>query len=282
MVKWCLADVGLSTAPLAAPLHLSGTTHVTDQSWLAELAFEGVFANFDSTFDEVGDGHARTSWTIAGTRAGGKAFTVTRSNRWASFDDIAGDPASDVAIAVDQIVNNEFEKVKVNRVAFSSVVSTKFSQVSITSVEVSVNGKKYTKPATLKVKAGDSLKVRVTLRPYQSSATSKVTLAVKVPKKAAGTVGSLDVTGGFGGSDSADDEGGGEGCLLTAKGCDTESGPQSLNGVIRSITSAPHNNDLSAGLVLESEKSGKTQTASTTKRQTSVVTGQRSIQVQVK
>lgn len=258
----------------------TGRTRVTDASWLPGLAPYAVLANFDSTFDEVGDGSATSAWTIAGIRAGAKAFSVTRTNRYAARDDIAVQPAFDLAYAVDAVVNNEFERVKIKKVTFDSSVTTKFRTSRITKVAVSVNGGRYRSAATLKVTPEALLKVRVTLQGYQSATTHRVTVKVKVPKKSNGTFGVLEVTGGADTSQSAGKADDTSSCLLAVDGCDTQQA-QSFTGVLKDLVSAARNDDVSVSLDLESENSNKVLTASGSKRFASVVTGAHGIEVTV-
>ena len=72
-----------------------------------------------------------------------------------------------------------------------------------------------------------------------------------VPKKARGRSGALLAVGGVdlaGSVGYEEDE-----CVLFGEGCD-ESSASSLNGLIKSLTSAPKNNALQAQLVLEDEE----------------------------
>ena len=169
-------------------------------------------------------------------------------------DDVAFEPSIDIASAADALVNNEFEKVTVDNVTFGSTAKTKFDQLNITKLQVSVNGGKYSSAKQLRVKVGDKLKLRVTLRPYRSATTKTTTLALTVPKSAKGQSGSLSATGGvdlaFGGDeDDIDSE-----CLLVGNCPAEEEG--SLDAVIKSITSAPRNDAVVADLTLESEEGG--------------------------
>jgi len=256
-----------------------GVTRVTDPALLPGLAPFAVVANYDATFDEIGDGRATSTWTIAGTRARGVPFTVTRSNRWASRIDIAAEPAFDLGYALDQLVNNEFEKVTVRRVTFGSSVATAYRRLRIVDLAVSVNGGRYLKPQVLRVKAGSRLRVRVSMRPFQSTSVRTATLELTVPKGAGGQAGALEVVGGVDLAQVGVSED--PGCLLSEAGCGSEP-EESLNGIIRAITSAPRNDDLVARLTLNPvEEPGFPAAATAKTRQTSVVVGQRGVQVEV-
>lgn len=256
----------------------SGTTQVTDPSWLATATFYGVFANTDATFDEAGDGRATSTWTITGTRAGGKPFALTRANRWASRVDIAGAPALDAALAVDAIVGNEFEKVKVAKVTYRADMNTAFQQSRITKIAVAVNKGAFATPRSLTVRVGDTLRVKVTMTEFQSSKTTTATISVKVPAKSYGSRGSLQALGGQSGGQASDEEADSS-CLLVGDGCAAQ--PQSLDAVVKAIKTAPRNDDLMIRLGLESETE-KTYAATGKATQKSVVTGSRSIPVSVR
>ncbi len=175
----------------------TGTSKIVDQTSLPGLLANAVFANQDAVFDEWADGKARSDWTITGRRAGDVPFSVSRSNLWASQGDVTIEPAEDLAIAADSLVNNEFEKVTIDNVTFGSDMSTTFQQLHITKLEVMVAGGKYTSAKTVRVKAGTKLKVRVSTRPYRSTTTTVNTLGLVVPKSAKGKSGDLSVIGGI-------------------------------------------------------------------------------------
>jgi hypothetical protein len=272
------ADLTTTVRNLDTNASRTGTTRVVEQTALAEILFYAVVGNQDGVFDEVGDGRARSDWTITGRRVGGKTFTISRSNLWASLDDVSLEPAIDAALAADALINNEFEKVTIDNVTFGSDMATKFEQLHITKMEVARPGGNYTSAKSLAVKAGERLKVRVSTRPYRGTTTTTKTLYLTVPKSAKGKSGLLSVAGGL------DLAGGGEpdeGCLFEPEGCsDDDEG--SLDQVIKGITSAPKNNAIVAQLDLESDDSDAIQTVKATKHHTLTVTGERGILIAVR
>lgn len=255
----------------------TGTTQVVDPVYLPGLAQYAVVANYDATFDEYGDGRATSSWTVSGKRSGGLPFSVRRSNRWASQDDIAGEPAMEMAMAVDALINNEFEEVTIDEIRYHSWISTTFQQLQITGMAVSVNGGPYASPRALRVKPGATLKVRVTLRPYRSSATRTSVVTVKVPRQARGQ-GALAVTGGLDLAEGGDEED--LGCLFDEEACSGEEA-DSLDAVLESITSVAHNNDLRVDLMLGSGGPGGSTARSATVRQPYTVSGERATPIVV-
>jgi hypothetical protein len=272
-----LADVTTDITNLDTGRQRKGVTKVADQNFLSTATILGTWANYDSTFDEVGDGVATSEWTISGTRAGGEAFTVTRANRWSDQYDVATPPTFDVGEAADALVTNEFEPVTIDSVAFTSTVSSKFDQLSITKLAVSVNGGKYTAAKSLRLKVGDKLKLKVTLRPYRSTTTKTTTIALTVPKTAKGQSGVLSASGG---SDLGSDEDFDLKCYLTGDCAEDEEG--SLDSVINSITDAPRNDAVVADLSVESDEGDETSVATATKLKTRTVSGSRSIEVSIR
>ena len=255
----------------------TGRTTIVDQNFLPGILFNAVIANADSTFDEIGDGTATSDWTISGKRDGDVPFSVRRRNLWASQDDVAADPAFEVAAAADALVNNEFENVTIDRVSYASKMATKFQQMHITRMEVKVGAGAYSSARSLTVAPGARLTVRISLRPYRSTTTSTRTLALTVPRNATGKTGALTAIGGVTlaelGSEIEEE------CLFEPALCTEEDG--SLDTVIAGLTSAPLNASVTARLDLESETSEAIQTVSSTRLHPLTVTGERSIEIAV-
>jgi len=257
-----------------------GTSRILAQPYLPDLVTQAVYANQDRVFDEWADGTARSGWTIKGTRAGGKPFSVTRNNRWASQGDVTVGPANDVARATDQLVNNQFEDVSIDSVSFNSSMSTTFQQLHISKVQVKVGGAKtFTTPKSLRVEVGTKLTVKVSLSPYRSTSATTVTYSLTVPKSARGQSGLLVTGGGVdlgSGADSDDLD-----CLLFGE-CSTGADGSSLNGIIKGIESAPKNNRVLSQLEFESDETGETRIAAAAgATQKLTVTGEQDIAVRV-
>lgn len=260
-----------------------GTTRVLDQQYLPGLMPSAVFTNQDAVFDEWSDGTSTNSWTISGRRVGGVPFKVTRANRWASQSDVTVDPAFDIAEATDALVNNDYEEVTIDSVAYDQTLAIRFQQSHITRVRVAVDGAPYSTAKVVRVKPGDKLTVRVDLSPYRSTTGTYTKLRMTVPKSAAGRRGEVFVAGGMdlageGGDESLE-------CLLIGD-CDEDETAGSLNAVISSLTSAPRNDALVAQLNLEPDEEDEDKVsppaAKASALQPLTVTGQRSIQIAVR
>ena len=254
----------------------TGTTQVSNLNFLSGLLPDIVNAGQDAVFDERGDGVATSAWTIRGTRAGGQPLVVSRSNSWASRYDITEDPAYDLAFAADQIVNNDYENVKIDSITFDSTMKTKYHQRHITTMSVSVNGGKFSTAKRLNVKVGDKLRLHVGLKEYRGIGTKYTTIALTVPKKAKGQVADLSVVGGVDLNNAGDSED----CLFDDDCTASPSG--SLNKIISSITSAPRNNTVVAQLSYDNDNGDTVTAAQSVKANTLTVTGGRGIVVRVR
>jgi hypothetical protein len=256
-----------------------GETRAADRNLLPAITAFGLLANYDATFDEIGNGRATLDWTITGRRAGNKPFTLTRGNKFASLEDVSGEAVSDPALDVEALLYNEFEPVTIDRVSVLSNISTEYRHFTITKMAVSVDGGAFTTPRVLRVKAGSTLRIRTTMRRYQSSHTRTSTLTVTVPASGKGRAGSLLVTGGAELAQGGEKE---EGCLISPELCEEQT-ESSLDALLSGLATDWRNDDLAAQLVLEPTNGGTRVVRRTAKqRQTYVVYGGRELAVEVR
>ena len=258
-----------------------GETRIADKTQLPALTAFGILANYDATFDEIGDGRANTDWTITGRRAGGKPFTLTRGNKIASRFDIGGEAAFDPAYAVDTLLANEFEPVTIDKVDFRSTISSTYRDYTITKMAVSVDGGKYTTPRLLRVKGGALLRIRVTLRPYRSTELETSTLTMRVPRQK-GRVGTLRVTGGASLAQGGDEGEKEEGCLIAPETCE-DTGEPTLSSILSDLANEGRNDLVAARLVLEADRPGqKTISKTGRKRVAEIVYGGKALAIQIR
>ncbi len=174
----------------------TGKTNVVDQRYVPGLSLWSILSAYDATFDEIGDGTATTGWTIYGTRANGEPFEVKRWNKWSSRWDIAFEGPFEVAIAADQLFNNPYEEISIDRIGFTSKVETTYRKLHLVDAQVSVNGGKFRSPRRMTVPPRALLTVRAELGSVRSSARKYVDFTVRVPKGTAGSRGYLYLDGG--------------------------------------------------------------------------------------
>jgi hypothetical protein len=255
-----------------------GQTLAADRVQLPAITAFGLLANYDATFDEIGDGRASLDWTITGRRAGNRPFTLTRGNTFASRQDVSFEAAVDPASAVEALLDNEFEPVTIDRVSVLSAISTKYRQLTITKIETSVNGGTFSTPRVLRVKGGSTVQIRVTMRPYQSTQLTTTTLSMIVPR-AKGRVGSLLVTGGAELAAGGDEE---EGCLISPELCE-EQDEGSLDALLNGLATDWRNDEVAARLVLAPGDNGSGVLRKTTKKRAAeVVYGEKELAIEIR
>lgn len=254
----------------------TGTTQVAQPDYTSAAAVYGLWSNYDSTFDKWGKGLTTATWTLQGTRAGGNAFSLSRTNMWSDLGDATYDPPFELAGAVDSLLSNEYEPVKITSINVKSSVTSAYDRYRITKLAVSVNGGKYKNVSAITVKPKAKLKVRVTMRGYKSSVDRNVVLNLKVAKRYAKQTGTITVQGGLSAASSlyGDPD---LSCLLMD--CDESDG--SLDSIMSDITSPPRNNvvraDLDFGENEEDEFTGDARTFAA-----APVTGEKVIVIKVK
>ncbi len=257
-----------------------GGVRVVESGYLPALAYYGLQSGFDAAIDRAGGGSTKVTWTISGTRRNGAPFTVRRSDRFADISDVASDPSYDLAITLDALLNNPYENVRVTAVDFTASVRESVRRLRVVSTSVSVNGGAFRNVGQLKVRPGDSLRVRTTLQPYQSAKKVVVLSALKVPAGTSGAFGTLGIAGGglAGGDGSSAD------CLFQEGGCTGKEGMTSVKQLLADITSRPGNDALEVALRFDEGTVPKNTPAVTyvATSLTQVVSGSRDIAIEVR
>jgi hypothetical protein len=260
---------------------LQGRTDTTDERFLATSTLFHVLGSIDSGFDQAGANHSRTSWTISGTRSGGRSFSVTRTNRWADQLDSSLAPAFELAAAQDTILTNEFEAVRIRNVSFRIDISPRFDQETVEQRLVAVNNGTLRERDEITVRPGDRIRVRTVSRPYRSRTARSLDYELRVPAGTPSGDLSLDVIAGNPEPVDGGIEGGtGEPvitCLLQAdRGCARpRPTADSLDTVLTDLRTAPQNNALTVSLSrLDEEGAPSAAIRSSTKLLRRVVTGE--------
>ena len=275
-----MAEVTTTIGNSVTGVRRTGTTQVAAPDFLPGIALFAALSNYDHVFDEIGDGRASSRWTITATRAGGRTFTVSRTNQWASTEDIAWEPALDLAYTLDALLSQEDEPVTVQKVDLRSNITSDFRQYRVSKVEVAVGKGAYRSAQAVTVRAGSTIKVRTTLRSYRSDAVKRVVSRLKFPARTQGQDGFLEISGGL--DSFGPEEGEDEGCLLDPSACQ-EDLPSSLDGLVKQITTAPRNNHLLVSLYLGSEETETYAPVRTLRdRQRYTVKGSRGVAVRVR
>ncbi|NYJ01445.1 F0F1-type ATP synthase membrane subunit c/vacuolar-type H+-ATPase subunit K [Nocardioides thalensis] len=174
--------------------HRVGETDVFLDDALASVAFGGMVGNHDSVMDYYGPGSESQDWEIEGTDEKGNVFSISYSDLFQSSYDIAYDAS--YALADTLYVMSQMNDVAITSVTSTAVASDDDSVYRVRKVEQKVGGEwvLLDNEERVKVKAGTTLNLRATLVNGGDQVT--VPLSWAVPKKAAGTRGSLEVAGG--------------------------------------------------------------------------------------
>jgi hypothetical protein len=182
---------------------IEGTSHVSVNEWLSDIAVATAASVNDRSLDHAGKGSAVASWTIHGLRRNGDPFTVTSGDRYADRYDIAGAPLMDLAYQLYSLTDNETERVTITSVATSTSFDDDASRWRIGKAYWKTGGQwqRITARRPVVVKAGSSRAVRVELLARDHDARF-TTLKVAAPAKAANKLGQLVLSGG---SDSDDE-----------------------------------------------------------------------------
>lgn len=178
----------------------TGRTWINRSTDVADLAPFHVLANMDRVLDKIGEGRTQLTWTATGSTRGGDTWKLTRRNRFASRYDASFESIFEMLDWLYAINGNRFTKATFARVQVTSTVNETFERLRLGTVRVAVNGGAYRNIAALsrlRVRAGDTIRVRVPLKRYQHQNVSRtVNLRLTVPGRLAGRSIRLGVFGG--------------------------------------------------------------------------------------
>ncbi len=219
----------------------TGDTYVSVPDFLPDATALAELANQDRVFDRAGQGSSLVHVIIDGTTAGGEPFTLVRTNRFASPDDISFESVFEMYDDVAAIIGNDFTDVTVDSVRIATAMDPVNRAFSVGKVERK-SGATYTRlvaSSVIKARAGSTVALRVTLNSRRNAFGSKVVMVhVKVPSARVGAFGALDV-----GQNSDGEPGFGDVGTSSAA-------PSSFDGLLAQLASAPRNDQLRAEIDL--------------------------------
>lgn len=177
-----------------------GRTWVNRSTDVPDAAFFHVLANLDRMLDKLGAGRVQLTWAAEGTRSNGSSFKITRHNRFSDQDDVAVASVLEMFDWLWLISNNRFTDVEFDRIRVTGSVAENFQQLRFGTVRVAVNNGSYRRIDAidrLRVRAGDTIKVRVPLIKHRQEAVDRtINLRMTVPARLAGQSMRLGVFGG--------------------------------------------------------------------------------------
>lgn len=226
----------------------TGTTHITVADAFPDIAMAHLLANQDRLFDGIGKGSGRTAWDLSGTREDGTAFTLHRSDVYADTGDISFATAIDLYDALSRLAFNGVEDISLDDVEVTTSLARTFDRYLVRRVQARQGGAWVTvdQNDTLRLRAGRTQRLRVRLVSPVSGARN-VVLEVPVPRRSAGLFGTLDVYGGNTGLFPEEEFFGADPFAGTG------TGESSVDEVLRSIRTEPHNDQVVAHLAFYDE-----------------------------
>ncbi|MBA2615598.1 MAG: hypothetical protein H0U90_07445 [Actinobacteria bacterium] len=238
---------GPPTTPIRSVLSASdrgnfrnGGTDVVLPELVPTATFFHLLSNVDSTYDSIGRGTAALNWTFEGRRADGSPWRLSRGNLIASRFDVAIESADAIAFQLDMLQSNPSERVEVTSVQVEGAVETAVRQYTLTRVLVAKGARAPFKRVrrAIGVEPGMLLRVRSFLKHFESGATRRLDLRVRVPRRGA-PFGALQIGGGmFRGGEECE----GEECGEAMFG--------SFDALLAALQNAPRNDVLVARLRL--------------------------------
>ncbi|HEU5042812.1 MAG TPA: hypothetical protein VFT75_01605 [Nocardioidaceae bacterium] len=255
----------------------TGTTSISVPDAVPDIATMHLMADQDRVFDGVGAGSGTVSWVIRGQRQDGTDFRLRRTDVYADPADLSGSSAFSLYDTLSQLEANGSENITISSVRTRSVLDRDYRHYLIGRVQVRWAGRWVTADpnGVLPVRAGHLLRMRAQLT-STSLGNRWVRVSVRVPHRAAGKIGALDVFGG----NSGDTSGLGDLFGLSGGGLflDSSQPAPGFGAVLRQLRRAPHHDDVVATLSLFSRR-GPDMTRTGTRSAGQVVDGGVSLQV---
>ncbi len=251
----------------------TGTTRISMPDSVPDMAAFHLLVDQDRVFDAISGGSAQVGWTVTGTRADGRTFTFTRSDRFANQYDISFEPTWDLYDQLAQMHFNDVENITLDSIRTTSSMTRKYSAYSIAKVRI-LMGKRWQDLRTdrpLFLRGGTTRKFRVLLTSKQLG-PARVQLVLPVPKQIGRKSGMLEILGG------GSYYGGGEGEFSEA-GYVGATGPETFDALLRRLRETPRNDQVLANLTLY-KRSGLVIKRSARAGTQAVVTGGVAVEVQ--
>jgi SpoIVB peptidase S55 len=260
----------------------TGTTFVNMDADLPTIAALHLLANFDRTFQKIGEGTSLVTWTVTGKTSAGTSFKFTRTNRFASQFDVSFESIFEMLSFLSQIQEQPLVDVHFSKVTITASEQELFRQYRIdkvlqktgTNTYVEVNSRR-----PIRVRAGGSVRLRVRLAPFRNRGPARnFDFTYRIPTNRAGSSGAFKVVGG------ASSFFGNSFCLFEPGACGGGGGATKFSQILKALGRQPRNDQLIATMIIgpSPRKSGSKPVVTKQVRiATQVVTGARFIPVKV-
>lgn len=204
------------------------TTIVREPALFRPLALAALLEAIDRTLDEYTPGTAQVTLSI---RAEGLGAPLVRKNLFYSDKDIAAEALAEVGEAIDLVVGNDFQELKIAAVG----IEVLYTPASLVAKVVKARAERE------RVRPGERIRVEVELRPFRRPAIA-VPFVIDLPEDLTPGRLVLTIRGGYSPPRKEEgEEGEGAGGFL---GFFQTTTPGSLAEEIEAFTGRPRNNDL--------------------------------------
>ncbi|MEA2486501.1 MAG: hypothetical protein QOF16_155 [Actinomycetota bacterium] len=249
----------LSTAPPTIPITSSftatdygrtrqGESDVVLQDFIPDITLFHMAENLAVVFDQEAGGSSSINWTVTGTRADGSTWQLNRSDLFASDYDIPFSSFYELLDELYSIEYNRFENVTFTGISASGSVQKDANYYKITHVQWSTDGSNFKGGRHVHVAPGDIVSLQVTLSSEDGAVPDKVVaMSLQIPDKRVRS-GEISITGGARSSRSL---------CFGGRGCGRDNRPKSFDELLAQLQDAPHNNDLTASLLMGSGLKGQ-------------------------
>jgi SpoIVB peptidase S55 len=175
-----------TTAPDTGHERLDTRTDVVhtlnpEDDWFPFVAFAHSFANIDATFDQISGGSSTMSWTLQGTRgASGKPWSLTRSNRFTSEQDISYGSVDELIRMLLILGRQNLVEVEFGDVDIEVSVERTVREYKLDRVQWSLNGGPFHRAKRMRARPGARIAVRaqLTASPGQNTRTARMSFRV--------------------------------------------------------------------------------------------------------
>jgi SpoIVB peptidase S55 len=227
----------------------TGTTQVNQDVDLPSIAAVHLLANLDRTVQKIGEGTSLVSWTVTGRTGGGKPFTLSRTNRFASQFDVSFDSIFEMLDFLSIIQGQPFVEAHFSTTTITASADEVFRRYRIDKVLRKTGANTYTEVSSrrpIRVRAGGTVQIRVRLTPYKNRGpVQNVDFSYRIPSDRAGSGGALEVLGGA--SAFSEDIF----CLFDPDACEGVGRVQNLSQILRRLDRQPRNDQLIATMTID-------------------------------
>jgi len=159
----------------------AGETEVVQQDAFPFIAYLHTAANIDSTFDLIGRGSAELEWTVSGTRRFGEPWTMTRTNRFVSFNDIAFGAVDELLSQLAQLHDNGSERIRFTGLDVETNVREGLHFLRIRDVLSSKNGTRFRDREVMRVRRGQQIWFKIVFDGVNAPAPTDVVVKMRAP-----------------------------------------------------------------------------------------------------